>query len=145
MALKEKGSEAPGETAFSSIAPDASVTSVDTELLTEYIVSRLEAVGRYYVVDTEAFKNRNGDYDEENDSTGKDEVTEREIEEYCEKNFSSGLVQADTSQADGDINSYCSDRVLEFYIDKNPKAVFYIKYEGCTMDGVLVFKCYYNR
>ena len=143
IVLKVKGDMPPGEVVMASISPTIDAkTNVDAIL--DKSRERMIAVGKYYVEDTSAFKNRNGDYDESIQNST-EEISKAEVKRYCESHFYSGLVEVNVSGASGDINDYCAQEILKFYIGKDDKVTFYNEFVGYTMDNSLVFRCYYSR
>lgn len=143
IVLKAKGDTPPGETVMASISPVIDVKA-DVDTILNKTRERMTAVGKYYVEDTSAFKNRNGAYDESTQDIA-EEISKAEIKSYCESQLYSGLVEVNVSFVDGDINDYCAQEILKYYIGKGDKVTFYTEFVGYTMDNSLVFRCYYSR
>ncbi len=143
IVLKAKGDTSPGDVVRASMSPTAN-SSIDIDTVLNRERERMIAVGKYYVADTEDFKNRNGDYNEITEAST-EEVSKAEIKSYCEKYLYSGLVEADISNPEGDINDYCVQEILKFYIGKGDKVIFYTEFVGYTMNDCPVFRCYYSR
>lgn len=143
IVLKAKGDEPPGELAKASILPVTEVNA-DIDMILDRVRERMTIVGKYYVEDTEAFKNRNGDYDD-TIKTSAEEISRAEVKAYCDTNFYMGLTEVNVSAAAGDVNDYCAQEIMKYYIGKGDKVTFYIEFDGCTMDNSLVFRCYYSR
>ena len=147
IVFRGKDAEPPGEVAYASISGSEDPEIIDPEAVINAQRDRMMEVGRYYVEDTEGFKYRNGTEEstEAEPESGEVQTDVQEIIDYCAKNFNSGLVQVDLSKADGDMEQYCVQELLKFYLNKGPKTIFYTEFIGYTMDNAPVFRCYYSR
>ncbi len=138
--LLPKGEMPPGETVRAGISP-YSDTGVDIGTVLNKERERMIAVGKYYVEDTEDFKK----YVVDKGINAAEGISRSEVRRYCDTYFSSDVIEINVSIADGDVNDYCVQEILKYYIGKGDKVVFYTEFAGYTMDDSLMFKCYYSR
>ncbi len=140
----QKGMEAPGDTVRASISGICDY-ELDTEQILKNHREKMITAGKYFVMDTAAFKEQYGSFKEKDLYSDKSGDLYDNIKTYSEQYLYSELVEVDLSQAKDDLNDFCVQKLLEFYIDKGTKTIFNMEFVGYTMDNRPIFKCYFSR